>query len=112
MGEIHDGKEWRLDPEKSLLGGMTYVEYLQRYWALPNNQALLDGLDGDRDHNLTQLILASYNSGAARVKRAVKTMNNDWQKHQSLREAVKYLKRVSSYCFHYAKKEVNNDNET
>ena len=73
----------------------------------------MDELSGDRDENLTALILASYNSGAARVKRAVQSEKVQWKTHHSLKEAVNYLKRVSSFCYHYTKKEeVENDNET
>ena len=112
LGEINNSKEWRLDPEKSLMGGMSYIQYLQEYWSIESNQKLVQNLKGDTNKNLTKIILASYNSGAARVKRAIQSLDNDWQTHESLQEAVKYLKRVSSYCFHYAKKEVNDDNET
>lgn len=112
LGEIDKEKEWRLNPEKSLFGGLTYVLYLEKYWNLEAHQKLVSELRGNRDQIMTELILASYNSGAARVKKAVQEKRNDWKKHQSLTEAVNYLKRVSSYCFHYTKKEVENDNET
>lgn len=113
MGEISNDKEWRLDPEKSLIGGMTYFQYLQRYWNLDQNKAIVDSLPGDREKNLTRLILASYNSGASRVKKSVEELGGNWMRHAELREAAKYVKKVSSYCFHYRdKKEVTDENET
>ena len=114
MGEIDHQKEWRLNPEQSLIGGLTYFQYLQNYWGLEQNKKLVDELGGDREQLLTELILASYNSGAARVKRAVQTHKHNWKQHESLQEAVRYLKKVSSYCFHYTKKEEDksDDNET
>ncbi len=114
-GEITEGEEWRLDPMKSLKGGMTYIGYLKRYWNLKKNKKIVDSLKGDRERNLTELILASYNSGASRVKRAVKEMKDDWKNHENLKEAVNYVKKVSSYCFHYTdsdKKEVQDVDET
>lgn len=106
LGEIDQNKEWRLDPEMSLRGGMAYIEYLQDYWGRSENRQLLSALTGEPDQILTEVILASYNSGAARVKKAIRQKTNQWKQHKSLREAVKYLKKVSSYCYHYAKREV------
>ncbi len=114
MGEITPGQEWRLDPEKSLQGGMAYISYLQDYWNIAENKNLIESLEGDFETNLTELILASYNSGAARVKRAVKQLKNNWKEHEKLGEAAYYVKKVSSYCYHYteSKVEVSDDNET
>lgn len=112
IGEIDREKEWRLNPEKSLIGGLTYFQYLKKYWSLDENRKLVEELGGNKNKHLTELILASYNSGASRVKRAVQTRKHDWKKQENLQEAVKYLKKVSSYCYHYTKKEVHDDNET
>ncbi len=111
-GEIDEITEWRLDPEKSLEGGLTYFSYLKKYWELDTNQKLIDDIGGDKERLMSDLILASYNSGAARVKRALQDYRHKWKRHESLKEAVHYLKRVNSYCFHYTKKEVQDDNET
>lgn len=112
IGEIDESKEWRLNPEKSLRGGLAYIAYLKKYWAMEQNKKLLEPLDGNQSQILTEVILASYNSGAARVKKAVLEKGNEWKTHQSLTEAAKYVRKVSSYCFHYAENEVNDDNET
>ncbi len=112
MGEISSDKEWRLDPEKSLRGGLSYLQYLQTYWDLEQNKKLISQLKGDPDQVLTDLILASYNSGPARVRQAVATKGNEWKRHEKLKEALRYLRKVKSYCYHYAKKEVKDDSET
>lgn len=112
LGEIDHDTEWRLNPEKSLVGGLTYFQYLQNYWDMEDNKKLVDELGGDREKLLTELILASYNSGAARVKSAIIELKHNWKQQENLQEAVRYLKKVSSYCYHYTKKEVQDDNET
>jgi soluble lytic murein transglycosylase-like protein len=112
LGEIDADKEWRLNPEKSLVGGLTYFQYLKNYWNLKDNKKLVDSLGGNRDQVLTELILASYNSGASRVKRAVVTREHNWKKDESLKEAVRYIKKVSSYCYHYTDQGGGDDNET
>ncbi len=109
LGEISPDKEWRLDPEKSLMGGLSYIQYLQTYWDLDQNKKLISHLKGDPDQILTDLILASYNSGPSRVKQALVSHGNDWKRHTKLKEALKYLRKVKSYCYHYSKKEVDDD---
>ncbi len=112
LGEIDDETEWRLNPEKSLVGGVTYFQYLKTYWDLEDNRDLVNRLDGDRAQNLTDLILASYNSGAARVKRALIADGPLWRSNDNLKEAARYIKKVSSFCFHYSKKGAHDDDET
>lgn len=112
MGEIDNKTEWRLDPEKSLSGGVAYIRYLSKYWGRKKNRELIESLPGDVGINTSEIILASYNSGAARVKSAIIEKNKRWKHHGSLKEAVKYLKKVSSYCFHYSESEVLDDHET
>lgn len=112
LGEIDDTSEWRLDPSRSLHGGMAYIDYLKKYWSHEENKKLIRSLDGDFDQIFSELVLASYNSGAARVKKAVINHKDQWKQQSYLREAAKYVKKVSSYCYHYAENEVANDNET
>ena len=112
LGEINHKKEWRLNPKKSIQGGAAYIDYLENYWALELNKELLMTLQGDFEQNLSKVILASYNSGAFRVKTAMKKMGDDWMKHPKLKEAAKYVRKVSSYCYHYTQREVINVNET
>ena len=91
-----------MNPRYSLQGGATYISYLKRYWSLPNNEKIVRSLPGDYRRNLSEVILASYNSGAARVKAAIVTKSKDWKKHRKLKEANKYVKKVSSYCYHFS----------
>lgn len=112
MGEMRADNDWRLDPEKSLIGGLSYLQYLQKYWSLETNKALIDKLQGDPDQILTDLVLASYNSGPARVRQAVVTRGGMWKQHEKLKSALRYLRKVKSYCYHYSKDEVEDDNET
>ena len=110
LGEIDDNSEWRLDPKKSLQGGLAYITYLYEYWS--SHKELIDTLPGDPKVNLSEVILASYNSGAARVKAALLQDKENWKKNSSLKEAIKYLKKVSSFCFHFSDKEIKDDRET
>ncbi|MCB0378251.1 MAG: transglycosylase SLT domain-containing protein [Bdellovibrionales bacterium] len=113
VGEIDQQKEWRLDPKKSIQGGAAYIDYLKAYWALPNNRKLVESLPGNKDYNLSEIILASYNSGAYRVKKSIIEREDQWKTHPKLREAIRYVRKVSSYCYHYSKKEeVKYDSET
>ena len=101
-GHISSDKEWRLNPEYSLKGGLSYIKYLTSYWKKPKNMKFVESLAGNKDTNLSRVILASYNSGAARVKSIIKTKGDRWLEHKSLKEAHKYINRVSSYCYHFS----------
>jgi len=112
LNEITPQTEWRLDPEKSLRGGIAYIQYLHEYWSRQDNKKLFDDSLGGGADTYTDVILASYNSGPARVKRAIRSHNKMWKKDESLREAVRYLKKVKSFCFHSSDKGEQNDTET
>lgn len=101
-GEITAQKEWRLNPEYSLRGGISYLTYLNEYWSMPDNMKVVKSLPGDEEINLSRVILASYNSGAARVKSIIKKKKVKWLEHESLKEAYKYIHKVSSYCYHFS----------
>jgi hypothetical protein len=111
-GDISDSSEWRLNPEMSLKGGLAYLNYLENYWNQEANKKLVDELGGDREKAFTEIVLASYNSGAARVKNAVINSNKNWKKQSNLKEALRYIRKVTSYCYHYSNNEVINENET
>jgi soluble lytic murein transglycosylase-like protein len=55
------------------------------------------------DDLLINLLLASYNSGPYRVKRALIRKGPTWLEAKELREAKKYVKKVKSYCYHFSK---------
>ena len=48
------------------------------------------------------MILASYNSGSARVKNIIQEKGDEWLKDPALQEAFKYVNKVSSFCFHFS----------
>lgn len=90
IGKINELNEWRLNKRKSVIGAMTYIKYLESYW---DKQSDLIGNISEID-----LILASYNSGAFRVKKAIQKDPILWKKDDELGEANKYIKMVKSYC--------------
>lgn len=108
-GEINRDNEWRLHPQMSLQGGAEYIRYIYDYWQLDENKLWLDKLPGDASTNLSQVILASYNSGPARVKNAIITDNHNWIKKAELKEAHKYINKVFSYCYHFSERSVSDD---
>lgn len=108
-GELNHQNEWRLNPKTSLQGGADYIQYLHKYWSLEENQIWLKKLSGDPNIVLSQVILASYNSGPSRVKSAIISENNDWLKKSELKEASKYIRKVFSYCYHFSERSVSDD---
>lgn len=104
MGVINSTNEWRIDPKLSIQGGAEYLSYLMDYWARPDKRALIDTKLGAGSQPLTDVILASYNSGAARVSQALERHGVDWLRDQDLNEARGYVKSVVSYCYHFEDK--------
>ncbi len=103
--KITSENEWRLDPKKSIDGGSLYLKYLSEYWKKPENSDLVKANFKDVDLAMTTVVLASYNSGAARVKRALNEHGKDFLYDDELGEARKYVNRIMSYCYHFSKKE-------
>lgn len=101
-GKVNSQTEWRLDPEKSIQGGVSYLKYLDDYWNKDAHKEILASLSGDSYVNYTKVILASYNSGPARVKYAIKQKKDFWLEYKKLKEAKKYVARIFSYCYHFA----------
>lgn len=95
-GKVNPVNEWRLNPDLSILGGAGYLAYLNKYWNKPEKRELLKSAD------LNEVLLASYNSGAARVGRAIERRGTDWLQDDELEEARKYVRRITSYCDHFA----------
>lgn len=101
-GKLNGKVEWRLNPTYSIIGGLSYLDYLLRYWNMEANAKVLASLPGNREVLLSQVLLASYNSGPARVKAAIRRKGSAWRSDKKLREANNYVNRVSSYCHHFA----------
>lgn len=97
-GHANSGNEWRLDPTRSIDGGLTYLSRLASRWSEPENIERVKSLTNDVDAELTRLVLASYNSGFARVAQALSRHGANWLAAPELREARKYVNRIVSYC--------------
>lgn len=100
-GKIHARNEWRLNEKYSLLGGLDYVNYIRNYWQKENNQKLLQNTFDKVP--ITDIVLASYNSGPYRVKKALKSLGEQWQEHDELNAARHYVAQVKSYCYEFSK---------
>ncbi|MCC2679561.1 MAG: putative exported protein [Pseudobdellovibrio sp.] len=96
---INQKQDWRLDPELAIEGGALYLNYLIDYWNIEENRKLLSEYP---NISLTAVVLASYNSGALRVKNKIKSSGDQWIDDNELKEAFKYVNSVSSYCYHFS----------
>ncbi|MBS1986062.1 MAG: transglycosylase SLT domain-containing protein [Bdellovibrionales bacterium] len=94
--------DWRLNPKLSIQGGLTYLGLLNKYWRQEQNYLRVARIFEDTEDALTELVLASYNSGPSRVSKALKEMGPWYLSSPELREAEKYVARVTSYCDHFA----------
>jgi hypothetical protein len=109
-GKIHGGNEWRLNPQYSIAGGAAYLMELSDYWKRPQNMSVVSHYFKNTDSALSQLILASYNSGATRVNQALQSHGRRWlQDDKDLGEARKYVRRVISYCDYFSRAEEDED---
>lgn len=96
-GMINEKNDWRLDKKKSIQGAIHYLEYLENYWKKAKRRHEVS-FDNDLE---TDLILASYNSGAARVKGIYLEDPKNWYNHNELKEAKKYFRKIKSYCYSF-----------
>lgn len=104
MGKINSTHDWRLNKRKSVLGGIEYIKYLNRYWN--GNLGLIERVFGTNinlDEIKSELIIASYNSGPYRIKTQLLSQGEKWKYSSNIKEARKYLGKVKSYCYHFSK---------
>lgn len=99
--EISPHQDWRLNPAQAIEGGALYINYLINYWNLTDNKILLAA---NPKIEATEVILASYNSGAARVKNKIIAHGEQWLDDEELKEAFRYVNSVESYCYHFSEK--------
>jgi hypothetical protein len=104
-GKVNHENEWRLNPNYSIKGGIEYMEFIENYWTRNENIAVVEKHLGSTGHNISDILLASYNSGPYRVKRSIMKKGKKWLRSRNLREARKYVKRVKSYCYHFSKED-------
>ncbi len=97
-GHLTGKSDWRLNPQQSIEGGALYLNYLESYWQQEENRALLKNTPGIQN---SEVILASYNSGAARVKSRIQKNGAYWLESKDLKEAFKYVRNISSYCYSF-----------
>ena len=101
-GEVNSDNEWRLNPQTSIKGGIHYLKFVENYWLKKNNRLLMLEHYKNENEILDDLILASYNSGPFRVKTALSKKGTNWLQSDKLGEARKYVRKVKSYCYHFA----------
>jgi hypothetical protein len=106
-GRVNSENEWRLNPEKSVRGGLAFLLYLYDRWSTVENNARIAALASsesgtpgasDADELRMRLVLASYNSGYARVSGAFRRQPASWQNEPELKGIRKYVDQVVSYC--------------
>lgn len=103
LGKINKNNEWRLNPEMSIIGGMEYLKYLNTYWSKDKHKSLIEKTYRNYNNEiLSDIILASYNSGAFRVKTQIKKKGQKWKNGKNLKEAKKYIRKVKSYCYQFS----------
>ncbi|MCB0341504.1 MAG: transglycosylase SLT domain-containing protein [Bdellovibrionales bacterium] len=100
--EISREEDWRLNPELSVRGGIAYLEYLNGYWTRPQNYSHLNDTFKSPNQRMTDVVLASYNSGAARVKKSIEENGKDYLESPQLGEAKKYVNRINSLCYYFS----------
>jgi hypothetical protein len=101
-GVLNPETEWRLDPEKSIQGGVDYAILLAERWSTPERLAKIKATFADPEKAHTELVLASYHSGYARVLSAFEHLGKHWMYSPDLREARKYVHKVESYCDYFS----------
>jgi soluble lytic murein transglycosylase-like protein len=101
-GKINSENEWRLNPQTSIQGGIHYLKFVENYWLNKRNRLLMLEHYKNENEILDDLILASYNSGPFRVKKALTKRGTNWLQSENLGEARKYVRKVKSYCYHFA----------
>lgn len=106
-GVVNERNEWRLDEELSVRGGLQYITLLSKRWSTPELLARIQALFPDPEVARTQLILASYHSGFARVADALARDGKDWLADPELTEARRYVNRVFSFCNFFSERETD-----
>lgn len=108
-GEINAQNEWRLNPERSIRGGLLFAQRLADRWVDSEGFSKVSWTGGagstfpqyteaDVEVARTRLVLASYNSGYSRVAQAINRHGAAWLTAPELREARRYVNRIFSFC--------------
>ena len=111
-GTANEQNEWRLNPRRSIQGGLNYAHLLLDRWRTGENTDKIRAAFEDPDSETTKLVLASYHSGYARVNSAFTRLGRSWLTAPELKEARKYVNRVFSFCDHFSHGEAEYESET
>jgi hypothetical protein len=101
-GRLSAKNDWRLDPSRSIQGGVSYLNMLERFWRSEQNEARIRENFEDFDAALSEIVLASYNSGPSRVGNALQQMGPWYLDAPDLKAARQYVRYIASYCYHFA----------
>lgn len=105
-GKLNAANDWRLDPARSIEGSLQLLEYMQGYWEKDKNKALLEeNFKDNLELEKWNVLLASYHSGPDRVRRAINELGPQYIQSSELNGARMYVKKVQSFCFHFAHEE-------
>lgn len=110
--QMNRSNEWRLDPLRSIQGGIAYALKLAERWSTQENKERLQKIFPNPAEAQTQLVLASYHSGYARVQSALDKRGLHWLESPALREARKYVNSVTSYCEHFSESASESESKT
>lgn len=109
LDHVTEQQEWRLNPSQSINGGIAYLNSVKDYWISFERSRVLASIDAHQYHEtneeLMKLVLASYNSGFARVRNEVNIHQKNWMNSPQIQEAKKYVNLVSSYCSLFAQRQ-------
>ncbi len=100
--KINAENDWRLNPSQSIKGGSSFINYIIKYWNHPYRKKRIKKHYQDPREAFSDLLLASYNSGAARVSNILRKQGSEWRKSKKLKEATRYINRVQSFCYHFS----------
>jgi hypothetical protein len=103
---INKTNDWRLNQRKSIEGGIVYLNYINSYWSTPDKKEILADTFSDEIPEI-DILLASYNSGAYRVKKSILKNKKEWLFDNGLKEARKYVMNIKSYCYAFNEGNIN-----
>jgi len=105
-GKLNPQNDWRLDPTRSIEGSIQLLEVMEDFWKMKSNRTLLqESLKDQEEAERVNVLLASYHSGPERVRRAIVELGPKYLQSNELNGARVYVKKVQSFCFHFAHEE-------
>jgi len=105
--KVRAKNEWRLNPELTTQGALTYLGMIRQYWMTEENQRTLRNHSIGLEKEFGKLIAASYYAGPARIKRALEKFGRQWIRTQHLEDTRKYVDQVFSYCDAFSSSPLN-----